>query len=81
MCVKCQKRIFEPREGSVRFAMEWKYKKKTNDLIAEVAKLDKIREEAVVTHLHCPYPEVDGFTMRMRTLLRIPIDADHPLLF
>lgn len=79
-CVRCEKKIYEPREGSIRFALEWKYKKTSSDLTIDIKRLDKIKEKSVITHIRCDNPEVEGFKDRMREKLRMPKNKDHPLL-
>ena len=81
VCVRCQKRIFEPREGAIRFAFQWKYVKKHGELVVDLKNLRDIRRKATVTHLECPKDEVDGFKERMRQQLKMPNGAEHPLLF
>lgn len=81
VCVRCEKRIFEPREDAIRFAFRWKYIKKHGELSVDLKNLRKLSEKAIVTHLECPKQESDGFKDRMRTKLRMPANADHPLLF
>lgn len=79
-CVRCNRKLFKPREGAFRYAMEWRYIKSKGELLCEMAKLGEIDEKAVVTHLACDAPEVDGFETRMRARLKMPVSATHPLL-
>jgi len=80
-CVRCQKRIFEPREGAIRFAFQWKYILKYGELFVDLKNLNKIGRKSTVTHLECPKGEEPGFIDRMRKQLRMPSNVDHPLLF
>jgi len=80
VCVRCERKIYEPRPAAVRFGMLWKYRKKTDGLTVDVINLEKIKRKEVVTHLHCEKPELDGFKDRMRKRLGMPDDRDHPLL-
>ena len=80
-CIRCQKRIFEPREGAIRFAFMWKYIRKHGELFVDLKNLRDIRSKATVTHLECPKDAEPGFKERMQTQLRMPSNVDHPLLF
>jgi len=80
MCLRCNKRIFAPREHSISFVIEWKYKKTKKILSADIKNLKVIKERATITHVQCKFPEVDGFDDRLRKTLKIPADFDHPLL-
>lgn len=79
-CPRCEKKIFCPREAAIRFAFVWKYTKKTQDLQVDLKNLREIRDGAVVTHMHCPTPEVPGFKERIKGMLEMPEHRDHPLL-
>lgn len=81
VCVRCQKRIFEPRRDAIRFAFQWKYIKKHGELVVDLKNLKEIRPRAVITHLECPKGEEPGFKDRMREVLKMPRGAEHPLLF
>ena len=80
-CVRCDKRIFEPRKGAIRFAFQWKYIKKHGELFVDLKNLNDLGKRAVVTHLECPSEEVAGFKDRMREKLRMSQHEEHPLLF
>jgi len=80
-CIRCQKRIFEPREGAIRFAFVWKYVRKHGELSVDLKNLRDIKRKSVVTHLECPRVEELDFKDRMRRELRMPRNVDHPLLF
>lgn len=80
-CIRCQKRIFEPREGAIRFAFRWKYVKKHGELSVDLKNLNDIKRKSTVTHLECPKEEEEGFKDRMRRELGMPNNVDHPLLF
>ena len=80
-CVRCQKKIFEPRVNAIRFAFQWKYVKKHGELFVDLKNLREISKKAVITHLECPQEEVPGFKDRMRELLKMPNKTEHPLLF
>ena len=79
-CVRCEKKIYRPRPGAIKFAMTWTYKKKTKELNTTLVRLEQLGKSSVVTHLHCEHPEVEGFKDRMRVKLRMPPDSEHPLL-
>lgn len=81
VCPRCEKRIFAPREGAVRFAFVWKYKKKTEELTVDLKNLREIKDDSVVTHLHCPEEEKPGFKTRIKAMLNMPDHREHPLLF
>jgi len=80
-CVRCQKRIFEPREKAIRFAFQWKYILKYGELVIDLKNLKSIGRKSTITHLECPRAEEPGFKDRMRKELRMPSTLDHPLLF
>jgi len=79
-CVRCQKKIFVPRERAIKFAIEWKYAKRNKVLSVDIRNLKKIKPKATITHVQCGEPEVEGFERRIRDGLKIPDDFDHPLL-
>ena len=81
VCVRCQKRIFEPRKDAIKFAFMWKYIKKHGELFVDLKNLNSIKDKAVITHLECPGTEKPGFKDRMREELKMPSNVDHPLLF
>jgi len=72
--------VFSPRPSTFRYAMEWKYVKKHGELTVELRKLQDLKPAAVITHVQCDVPEVDGFVDRMKSRLGMPDDAEHPLL-
>ncbi len=80
LCVRCQRKIFAPREQAIRFAMLWKYVKIRNELTMDLKNLKDIKDNATVTHAPCEIPEVEGFKDRMKASLKMPESADHPLL-
>lgn len=80
ICQRCTKRIFVPREGSYRYAMVWKFIKKRGELKVDLFRLEDIKSDAVITHVACQGPEIDGFVIRIKSRLGIPKRADHPLL-
>lgn len=80
ICQRCTKRIFSPREGSYRYAMVWKFIKSRGELTVDFFPLKEIKNEAIVTHVACEMPEIDGFVSRIKSRLGIPKHADHPLL-
>jgi len=80
VCVRCQRKIFSPREKAIRFAMHWKYVKSRNELTMDLKNLKDIKDNAVVTHAPCEAREIDGFKERMKRALKMPEAADHPLL-
>jgi len=80
-CSKCERRIFEPRVAAIRYVFQWKYIKRHEDLTVDLKNLNEVNGDAVITHLHCPAPEVPGFKARMKALLKMPPQRDHPLLF
>lgn len=78
-CVRCEKRIFHPRDGAVKFAMEWKFVKTKGELLVDLRNLTDLKPESVVTHLSCNGDPVD-FKVRMREALGMGQDSEHPLL-
>ena len=80
-CVRCGKRIFEPRKKAIRYAFRWKFIKSRGELLLDLKNLKDIRKNAVVTHFHCNKPEVEGFKDRMKAELRMPVNVEHPMLF
>lgn len=80
VCVRCERKIFAPRESAIRFAMCWKFVKARNELTMDLKNLKDIKDNAVVTHAPCEVPEKDGFKERMKKALQMPEVADHPLL-
>lgn len=81
VCPRCEKKIFEPREGAVRFVFLWKYVQKTEILSMDLKNLNDIKKGAVITHLHCPSKETPGFKSRIKSMLKMPDHREHPLLF
>jgi hypothetical protein len=81
ICPRCEKRIFAPREAAIRFVFRWKYTKTTEELVVDLKNLKDIRDDAVVTHLHCPETEKPGFKERIKAMLKMPEHREHPLLF
>lgn len=79
-CVRCLKKIFAPRRGAFKYAMEWRYIKVRSELLCELSKLSDLKEDSIITHLSCDLSEVDGFNDRMKERLKMPADASHPLL-
>jgi hypothetical protein len=80
-CCKCDKNVFAPRKNSLTFVLEWKYVKKLNQLTADVRMTSQLKDSSVITHLTCDGendPEL--FKQRMRAALKVPNDAEHPLL-
>lgn len=78
--MKCQKRIFAPRIGSFSYVMEWRYRPTKKELEVEMRRLQDVDDGAVVTHLACSSPQVDGFVQRIKGRLKMPAKAVHPLL-
>ena len=81
VCLRCQRKIFAPREEAVRYAFQWKYVKKTGELLMDLKNLTAIKNGAIVTHLHCPAEEKPGFKERMKDVLKMPAQREHPLIF
>jgi hypothetical protein len=82
VCVRCQKKIYEPRIDASRpkFGMVWKYVKVRHELTCDIKNLKDVKPKQVVTHLHCEDGELEGFKDRMKNALGIPPNRDHPLL-
>lgn len=82
VCVRCSRKIYAPRIDVIRpkFGIRWKYVKKRNELTCDVKNLESVKEGHVITHLHCIDGEIPGFKGRMREVLGIPENRDHPLL-
>lgn len=80
VCQRCEKKIFAPRANAINFAFKWKYTKTTGELQVDLTNLKNLREDAVVTHLHCPVAEKPGFKQRIKAILKMPEHRDHPLL-
>lgn len=81
ICPRCEKRIYAPRGETISFALHWKYTKKTGELLVDVKNLKDIKEDAVITHMHCPCEEKPGFKTRIKAMLEMPEQREHPLLF
>lgn len=81
ICPRCEKRIYAPRGTTISFALQWKYIKKSGELLVDIKNLKDIKDEAVITHMHCPSEEKPGFKMRIKAMLGIPEQREHPLLF
>ena len=79
VCIRCQRKIYAPQLKAHRYAMKWRYVKKTEELTIDMANLHKIRDRSTLTHLYCDVPEIDGFKVRMRRALGMSSDRDHPL--
>ena len=77
-CIRCEKRIFAPREGSHTFALEWRFSPTKKELALNLIKLHDLDAGAAVTHVQCM--EIDGFVDRMKKKLKIPKNVTHPLL-
>ena len=79
-CQRCLKKMLPPKPGMYKYAMEWRFAKKSAELIVEMQRIETIKETAAITHITCTAPEVNGFSDRIRSMLKIPKDAEHPLL-
>lgn len=79
-CVRCQKKVYRPRKNAFKYLFVWRYKKKTAELTMDMKKIQDVKQYAVVTHLHCEHPEVEGFAERMKRKLDMPAESEHPLL-
>lgn len=51
-----------------------------NELTCDVKNLSDIKNNHVITHLHCDDARPEKYKDRMRTALGIPDNRDHPLL-
>lgn len=80
VCPRCEKKIYESREGAIRFAFVWKYVKIRDELTVDLYNINDIKERWTVTHIQCDPDDPDGVKERMRKKLGIPEDRDHPLL-
>lgn len=49
--------------------------------MVDLKNLKDVKPGVVLTHLHCPNPEKEGFKDRLKLALKMPIDQDHPLIF
>jgi hypothetical protein len=79
-CQRCLKNIFAPRRNSRNYAMEFKYIRSKGELSYELRELTELKDNAVVTHLTCDLPEVEGYQGRVREILKMPTNSVHPLL-
>ena len=79
-CVRCGKRIFKPRENTIKHAMEWRYVKTRRSLTTALRNLQDLKDTAVVTHAICILAEEEGFDERMKTALGMPVNSMNALL-
>jgi len=80
ICVRCEKRIFRPREFAIKHAMEWRYVKKRRSLTTALRNLHDLKDVSVITHAVCNHDELEGFDERMKTALGMPANVMHALL-
>ncbi len=79
-CLRCEKNIFAPRDDAYAFGMRWTYNRKYQDLAVDIVNLHDMPEHAAVSHLLCKSPATDGFKERVRKILKMPKDSNHPML-
>ena len=79
-CVRCNKRIFKPREHSMKHAMEWRYVKIRRSLTTALRNLHDLKDSSVITHAVCDDAELEGFDERMKLALGMPANVMHALL-
>ena len=78
-CLRCLKQI-KQHTKTLRYVLEYRYIRSRGELFVEMRKLGDIGPSSVVAHNHCTAPEIEGFEQRMRQALKVPRNADHPLL-